>query len=127
MKIIKKRIKSVFKDQRGEIFDIVDMENIKHIGLLTSKKGSIRGNHYHSKAKQITYVLSGKIELTTKIVKRLGSKPKRIVMEPNDIVTIPPMVAHSIKALEDSIFLVFTDKPRGKGGYENDTHRLIAD
>lgn len=124
MDIIKKKIKPAFEDERGAIFDLVDKEKISHIGLIISKKNSVRGNHYHKKAKQITYVLSGKIMLTTKDVRKKNSNYETIIMEAGDIVAIPPMAVHSIKALEDATFLVFTDKPRSGGGYENDTHRI---
>jgi dTDP-4-dehydrorhamnose 3,5-epimerase len=119
-----KRIKSVFEDDRGAIFDLVDKEKISHIGMIISKKGSVRGNHFHKDAKQITYILSGKIELTAKDVSMEGTKPQTIMMEAGDIVTIPSMVAHSLKAIEDTTFLIFTDKQRCDGGYEDDTHRV---
>lgn len=124
MDIIKKKINPAFEDERGAIFDLIDKEKILHIGLILSKKNSIRGEHYHKKAKQITYVLSGKIMLTTKNVKQKSSNCQTIIMEAGDIATIPPMVIHSIKAIEDTTFLVFTDQPRSDGGYENDTHRI---
>ena len=124
MNIVVKKIKPEFEDTRGLIFDLVDKEHISHIGMITSKKGSVRGNHYHKTAKQITYVLSGKIELTTKDISKTDSKSEKIIMEQGDIVTIEPMIAHSIKALEETIFLIFTDKQRSDGGYEDDTHRI---
>ncbi len=122
--IIKKTVKPVFEDERGAIFDLVDKGTIKHIGMLTSKPGSIRGSHYHKKAKQTTYIVSGKIELTLKDASRNDSKSKRIIMKAGDIVTIPSMVSHSVKAIEKTTLLVFTDKQRGNGGYEKDTHRI---
>ena len=124
MNPIIKKIKAEFEDARGLIFDLVDKENISHIGMITSKKESIRGNHYHKTAKQITYVLSRKIELTTKDISKKDSKSETIIMEEGDIVTIEPMMAHSIKALEETVFLIFTDKQRSDGGYEDDTHRI---
>jgi len=124
MNIVVKKIKPEFEDARGLIFDLVDKENISHIGMITSKKGSVRGNHYHKTAKQITYVLSGKIELTTKDISKKDSNPETIIMKQGDIVTLEPMIAHSIKALEETIFLIFTDKQRSDGGYEDDTHRI---
>ena len=119
-----KKIKPVFEDDRGSIFDLVDKENISHVGMVTSKKGAIRGNHYHKTAKQITYVVSGKMELVLKDFSDKDSKPETIIMEQGDIMTIDPMVAHQIKALEETIFLVFTDKQRTDGGYEDDTRRV---
>jgi len=119
-----KKIKPVFEDERGSIFDLVDKENISHVGMVTSKKGSIRGNHYHKTTKQITYVFSGKMELRLKDFSDKDSKPETIIMEQGDIITIDPMVAHQIKALEETVFLVFTDKQRTDGGYEDDTQRV---
>lgn len=124
MNVAIKKIRPTFEDERGIIFDLVDKGDISHIGMITSKKGAIRGNHYHKTAKQITYMLSGKIELTTKDVSKKDSKSETIIMEQGHIVTIGPMIAHSIKALEETTFLIFTDKQRRDGGYEDDTHRV---
>ena len=110
MQIKKSKIKAAFEDERGAIYDLLDKETIHHIGMITSKKGSVRGNHYHEEARQITYVLSGKVELTLKDMKEKNAKPQKIIMESGDIVDIPAMVAHSLKALEDTMFLIFTDK-----------------
>ena len=124
MQIKKTRIKAVFEDERGAIYDLLDKESIHHIGMITSKKGSVRGNHYHNGARQITYILSGKMELTLKDMKEQNAKPQKMIMEGGDVVDIPAMVAHSLKALEDTTFLIFTDKQRADGGYENDTYRV---
>ena len=124
MNINIKKIKPAFEDDRGCIFDLVDKENISHVGMVTSKKGAIRGNHYHKTAKQITYVVSGKMELVLKYFSDKNSKPETIIMEKGDILTIDPMVAHSIKAIEETTFLIFTDKQRTGGGYEDDTHKV---
>ncbi len=124
MQIKKEKIKAAFKDDRGTIYDLLDKGDIKHIGMLTSKKGSLRGNHYHKTARQITYIVSGKIKLTLKNMNDDNAKPQIMIMEEGDIVDIPPMVSHSLEALEDTTFLVFTDRQRSDGGYEDDTYRV---
>ena len=43
-----------------------------------TKKGSIRGNHYHKAEKQINYVLEGEIEFLTKRVDK-DSKIKKFI------------------------------------------------
>ena len=53
--------KKYFTDNRGFIVDILYNTNINHVALIKSKKKSIRGNHYHKKTIQYTYVLDGKI------------------------------------------------------------------
>ena len=62
----KLKIKINHKDIRGIISDILENENINAITLITIKKGSIRGNHYHKKTYQWNYVISGKMKLVTK-------------------------------------------------------------
>jgi dTDP-4-dehydrorhamnose 3,5-epimerase-like enzyme len=124
MNLKKNNIKAAFQDDRGAIFDILDKENISHVGMLISRKGSIRGNHYHKSAKQITYILSGMMELTIKDMRAENSEPQKILMEKGDMVEIPAMVAHTLEALEDTTFLIFTDRQRADGGYEDDTHRI---
>ena len=124
MQIKKTKIKAAFEDERGAIYDLLDKEEIHHIGMITSKKGSVRGNHYHKDARQITYILSGKMELTLKDMKDKNAKPQKMMMEEGDAVDIPAMVAHSLKALEETTFLIFTDKQRADGGYEDDTYRV---
>ena len=124
MQIKKTKIKAAFEDERGSIYDLLDKEEIHHIGMITSKKGSVRGNHYHKDARQITYILSGKMELTLKDMKEKNAKPQKMIMEEGDVVDIPAMIAHSLKALEETTFLIFTDKQRADGGYEDDTYRV---
>jgi len=51
-----------FKDNRGLIWDLLGGEQIDHIGMLTTKKGSIRGKHFHKLQKQFTLLLSVKIK-----------------------------------------------------------------
>ena len=124
MQIKKTKIKPAFEDERGAIYDLLDKEKIYHIGMITSKKGSVRGNHYHKEAKQINYIFSGRMQLKTKNMKNKNSKIETIILEEGDIISIPAMVAHSLKALEDTTFFIFTDKQRADGGYEEDTHRI---
>jgi dTDP-4-dehydrorhamnose 3,5-epimerase-like enzyme len=122
--ISKQRIIPAFEDERGAIYDLLDKESISHIGMITCNKGSVRGNHYHTSAKQITYVLSGKIEVRLRHEKEKGAKAYSVVMEKSEILSIPPLVSHSIKAIDDAVILIFTDRQRSDGGYEEDTHRV---
>ncbi len=122
MKIIK--IQPAFTDERGEIFDLLTTEKVDHVGMLTSKKGSIRGKHYHKIQKQYTFVLSGKLKIVTKDVSKDGSKLEEFEIKENEMVVFPPYCYHSLEALVNSIVLVFTTKSRVNGGYEDDTFRI---
>lgn len=118
-----KKIKPVFEDERGEIFDILEAP-VEHIGMITSKTGAQRAKHYHKKSTQYTYVLEGKIELKIKDLREDGKEIETYVMEPGDFVEIPPMIIHMYTAITDSTFLDFTTESRLDTGYEDDTIRV---
>lgn len=119
MKIVRKNC--VFEDKRGKIIDILENEIIEYITLISSKKGTIRGNHYHKESVQYTFVLKGSLKLLTQTS---GEKIEMRVIKPGDLVFTPPMEKHALIALEDSEILVLTRGPRGGENYEKDTFRL---
>ena len=55
------KIISAFTDERGEIKNILE-NPINHVAIITSKAGSIRGNHYHPNDTQYCYLINGKFE-----------------------------------------------------------------
>ena len=122
MEIIK--IEPAFVDGRGSIWDLLMNEQIDHIGMLTSKKGSIRGKHYHKKQKQYTLVLNGKIRIITKDISKGDSKIERLDLNEMEMVLFPSFCYHSLEALEDSKCLIFTSKGREGNSYEEDTIRV---
>lgn len=117
------KITPAFVDDRGTITDILQSDDIRHVGIITSKAGSVRGKHYHKKATQYVYVLDGKIELITKDLEK-DTRTNSVTIVTGDLATIPPRVWHLMRALEESAFLVFSTEPRLEGGYENDTFRV---
>ena len=121
--VIVKKIKAGFVDERGEIYNILDAP-IEHVALITSKAGSIRGNHYHPNQVQNDYLVKGKYEYITSDLKDNGGKKETIIVEPGDLVITQPMIAHAMKFLEDSIFLTFTTGSRNAASYEDHTKKL---
>jgi len=122
-KIEIKKIKPAFTDERGIISDILE-KDVKHIGIIESKLGSVRGNHYHKKSVQYMYMISGKMEMKTKNMGENNSEVKLQIIEEGDLITIPANVAHSFKAIEESLFLDITTESRSGTGYEDDTFRI---
>ena len=57
--MIIKDIKKNFEDNRGIITDIITKERIDYVTIITNKKGSVRGNHYHKETIQYLYVIEG--------------------------------------------------------------------
>lgn len=115
------KLNPTFQDERGVIQDILINQPIEHITVITSKKDVTRGNHFHKETIQWVYVHSGKLEsLTQKENEKVVVK----ILEPGDLIKAEALEKHALKALEDSIFYVFTKGPRGGGNYEDDTYRL---
>ena len=110
-----------FRDDRGEIIDLLENENINAVTIVTFKKGAVRGNHYHKQTIQWNYLMSGKIKLLSQVP---GAQVEETVLNPGDFVATVENVRHALIGMEDSSLMVFTKGPRGGKEYESDTFRL---
>jgi len=115
------RLEVSFKDDRGEIIDLIEGEAINAVTHISFVKGAIRGNHYHQKTTQWNYVISGKLRLVSQIP---GDRVVETLMDEGDMTVTKPNERHALVAIEESNVLVFTKGPRGGKEYENDTFRL---
>jgi len=114
-----RHIDSAFVDERGEILNLFEGK-LGHVALITSKSGTVRGNHYHKKDYQYIYLVSGAFESHSCDVR--DSHRKWVLhVKPRDLVDTPPLTAHAQKFTEDSVFLALSTREREKGKYENDT------
>jgi len=120
MKIIKKQ--ENFRDFRGTITDIFVSEPHEHCSIIFTKKGGIRGNHYHKLSRQFDFLVSGKMEVYGQVMG--GKVIKKELWLPNSLVIWEPNEAHEFIALKDSVFVTFVDGPRGGDNFEKDTYRL---
>ena len=118
------KIKPVFEDERGSIWDFLTGETIHHVGFLITKKGAVRGKHFHKEQKQYTLVTKGKMKIIVKDLKNGNSEIEEFELGINDMIMFPPYHYHSIEAVENSECLVFTSKSRKGEGYEDDTYRI---
>ncbi|MFH1621471.1 MAG: cupin domain-containing protein [Patescibacteria group bacterium] len=111
-----------FEDDRGTIRDIFAREPKDTCTIIFSKKGAVRGNHYHKLSTQYTYVVSGQLTMLSQVI---GSQTvEKHVLREGDLMTHGPMEAHTLIADEDTLFLAFADGLRGGEDYEKDTYRL---
>src|SRR3989338_838582 len=92
-------INSAFHDDRGDIFNVFE-DRIEHVALITSKKGSVRANHYHKEDLLYIYLISGKYESHC-VDTRDTTKRQVLVVKPGDIVETPPYIAHAQKFTQD--------------------------
>ena len=114
-----KHIGAAHKDHRGEIYNVFEGK-LGHVALITSKKGSVRANHYHKSDLQYIYLISGAYESHSCSI-RHPEKKQVLYVKPGDIVETPPLIAHAQKFTEDSAFLALSTREREAGKYEDDT------
>jgi dTDP-4-dehydrorhamnose 3,5-epimerase-like enzyme len=113
---------AAFSDARGEILPLVDMP-MKSCVLISSRRGSVRANHYHRTDWHYCYVLSGRIEYYHRPV---GSKeaPQRVSVGKGQMFFTGPMIEHAMVFPEDTVFLAFGRNSRAQEIYEADVVRV---
>jgi dTDP-4-dehydrorhamnose 3,5-epimerase-like enzyme len=119
MKIRKVTIST--SDQRGSITDIINHLSFNGATIIESKKGSIRGNHYHKHTIQFVYILNGKMKCAAK---KISEPLVEVVVESGDLISHEAYEAHNFEAIEDTLFLVLSSGLRNGDDYEKDTYRL---
>ena len=105
-----------YADDRGKISNFELTEPINMIGLIDSKKGTIRANHYHPQQEQKCLFTKGQIiEIFQDILNPNSPKITQVVNE-GEISTIKPNVAHTMVFTKDTTFLNLV---RGEREHEN--------
>ena len=107
---------NLFKDNRGKISNHELTEPINLIGLIDSKKGTIRANHYHPQQEQKCLFTKGQIiEIFQDIINPNSPKITQVVNE-GQLSIIKPNVAHTMVFTKDTTFLNLV---RGERDHEN--------
>lgn len=123
MKLIR-NIEPFHIDERGKMTYLIEDAEIRSVLLITCKKGSIRANHIHAKDSHYSYMLKGSMEYSFREGINDNSPVKRVRVLEGEMVYTPPLEAHAMKFLEDSVFLAFTTEKRKKDKYEEDLKRI---
>ena len=124
---MQKKLKYNFKDKRGGIIDIFVNSPKDHCTIVTFNKNAVRGNHFHKKSTQYSFILNGKLKMITVKVDKKGrviSRIKKKIVSKNTLIEHKPLIAHTFKALKKSTMLAFANGKRGGKNYEKDTFRL---
>jgi quercetin dioxygenase-like cupin family protein len=110
-------------DARGAIQCLVNFP-MKNLSLITSKKGTVRSNHYHLTDWHYMYVMSGSFDY---YYRPTGStEPPAVTrLTTGAMVFTPPMEEHATVFLEDTLLLVVSRNPRDQEAYEADVRRVV--
>ena len=107
---------NLFIDDRGVISNHELTEPINLIGMIDSKKGTIRANHYHPQQEQKCLFTKGQIiEIFQDIVNPNAPKITQVV-NAGQLSIIKPNVAHTMVFTKDTTFLNLV---RGERDHEN--------
>ncbi len=90
----------VFNDERGSLVQLV-REGYKQFNFITSKKGVVRGGHYHDQNEEAFFVISGSFEFTA----QLEDKTETEVFKAGDFFKVSSGIKHSFKYLEDTTLI----------------------
>jgi len=93
------------EDERGKINNFHLPQPINLLATITSKKETIRANHYHPIQQQMCLVMSGSYVSVYKDLAIPNATIKQQVVKAGDLSIMPPMVAHTMIFLEDTVFL----------------------
>ncbi len=107
---------NLFVDSRGVISNHELTEPINLIGMIKSKKGTIRANHFHPQQEQKCLFTKGQIiEIFKDILNPNSPKITQVVNE-GQLSIIKPNVAHTMVFTKDTTFLNLV---RGERNHEN--------
>ena len=112
---------AAFVDERGVITDVFVGAPKEHSTVISTKKGAVRGNHYHKVSRQWDFIVSGSFRV---FGKREGGQIEEATVSASDLISWESGEAHEFIALEDSVFITFVDGVRGGANFESDTYRL---
>jgi quercetin dioxygenase-like cupin family protein/Zn ribbon nucleic-acid-binding protein len=105
-----------FIDKRGKISNYELTEPINLIGLITSKKNTVRANHYHPVQEQKCLVTEGRFISVFKNLLEPNQEIITHVVNKGDITITKPNVAHAMVFSEDTTFLNLV---RGEREHDN--------
>lgn len=89
----------IFEDERGSLVQLVS-SGYKQFNIIVSRKGSVRGGHYHTVNDESFYVINGKFKL---IAYDKKNNREEFLFKKGDMFQIEKNIVHSFFFLEDSI------------------------
>jgi nucleoside-diphosphate-sugar epimerase/SAM-dependent methyltransferase/quercetin dioxygenase-like cupin family protein len=107
---------NAYVDDRGTINNYELTEPINLIGLIDSKSGTVRANHYHPVQEQKCLLVKGQYISVIKDLSYPNAPIETRVINKGDIAIIKPNVAHTMVFTQDSMFLNLV---RGEREHEN--------
>lgn len=103
------------EDDRGNLVQLFH-DGWRQANLVFSKKGTVRGGHYHKENREAFYIISGMYEADLV----LNGEQQTHVFKTGDFFAIEPNTVHTFRYLENTLLLGFYDlgvEKMSGGGY----------
>lgn len=97
-----------YLDERGKIFGITNNNNWEESNFILSKKGSIRGRHYHKETLELIFLIEGEIQI--RLIDLKSQTKKSILLKKNQILLIEKFVYHEFEILKKSKWINLLSK-----------------
>jgi oxalate decarboxylase/phosphoglucose isomerase-like protein (cupin superfamily) len=111
-----------FVDERGWIENIAFGE-FRCVGLIFSKAGSVRSNHFHKTDSHVLYVLSGEMHYYERELDgEYGPEP--VVLKAGDQYYTGPLLVHRTYFPVDTVLISASKNPRDHVSHESDVVRV---
>ncbi|MBI4022085.1 MAG: hypothetical protein HY372_01915 [Candidatus Andersenbacteria bacterium] len=92
---------------------------------ISSKAGTVRANHYHRHDSHLCYLESGKLRYVYRPADKPDAPLREIIITPGQLFYTPPLIAHAMHFLEDSVFYALTPRSGEQAEYEDDVVRVV--
>lgn len=112
----------IYADDRGEIIDVAELD-FQALQIITSKKGTVRSNHFHKQGGHLLYVLEGSMFYLECEPGDYPNAVKRVVGKGESVFT-GPMRAHRTEFLQDTVLVCASTLNRAGGAYDADLVRV---
>ncbi|MDC1434979.1 hypothetical protein N8141_02250 [Amylibacter sp.] len=116
-------LEAAHTDNRGYIQMLLNIPT-HNVSLITSKKDSIRSNHYHLEDWHYIYVLSGSLDYYYREHGK-DQELQKFFAKQGDLIWTPPMEDHATVFQEETDILALSHLPRDQEAYESDVRRIV--
>ena len=93
----------ISKDERGDFKGISRNLKLEEINIINTNANQVRGNHFHTKTKELFYLINGTIRLTVKTLS--GEIVYDDTVEAGKIFVIDENLLHTIYSITDTTWI----------------------
>lgn len=114
------------RDTRGDIAYFRLPESVTMVGLIPSKRGALRGNHFHPEQEQKLLIASGLCVHLSQPIDDPEAGISAFLARTDEIVVTLPRIAHADIFLEDTLLINLVNGERDLGSYDQHTQPHIV-